>query len=340
MRFQFSPGFTGAVISLLALALVFGAGCSKDNGGEPAPPPTCAISDVNTSLSDSWLTGENVNIRWSGNGVPSTVVIELLKGGEVVETIAPAAPNKPAGFYPWKATTGGQPNGSDFGIRVTGTDAGSCTDQVTGLTIIEVGGCGITFTADLGTDPITAGESFEITWDSFHTSGKVDIELWTTGVDMPLGDRVGIIAFDLPDNGSHTWTVDSFHNGTYGFYRYVIRDAAVGDCEVASSPFSMIDDDNCSIIVGGIIPGKDYHDSEVVNLGFSQTNGNGIVDLQLFAGNVFVGHISTNVPIAAGFAWTVSDFGYTGTNNLYIIRAFDTTDRYCDGESVRFTILR
>ena len=112
MRLQFIHRVKFVVLPILALAIGFGAGCGGDSGGDPEPTPECAISAVNTGLDDSWLTGEEVNIRWTHNGVPGTVDIALLKGGAPVSTIATATGND--GFFSWtQASTGGQANGAD-----------------------------------------------------------------------------------------------------------------------------------------------------------------------------------------------------------------------------------
>ena len=86
MRIQLNRGVKRVTVPVLALLLTMMCGCGGDSGSEPDPTPVCAISDLNTSLEDSWLSGEAVNIRWTQNGVPSTVRIDLLKAGQVVET--------------------------------------------------------------------------------------------------------------------------------------------------------------------------------------------------------------------------------------------------------------
>ncbi len=324
-----------ALLALLIVAVI-GAGCGGDDGGSPPPPPPCAISDLNTSQQNAWLTGDIINIRWLQNGVPGTVVIELLKAGAVVDTIAAAAAN--SGFYPWLADISGQSSGSDFGFRVTGTGTAACTDQVDGLTIRDVNGCSYTYTA--GADSVQAGDEFEITWLGVNTSGVVDIELWTSGIGGLLGDKVGDIAIGAPDNGSYTWTVDSFNNGTYDFYRYVIRDAQVADCSVNGPRFRMIDDDICTIGVTGPPMAVDLGDTVLIQL--EQRGGSGFVDLRLYMGNEFLrgGVIADNVSVLDNYKWAATDFGNLGDNTRYNIRAVGVADPYCVGRSDDFTINR
>ena len=337
MQFQFIHRVKFGVLPLLALTIGFGVGCGGDDGGGPEPEPECAISAVNTGLEDSWQTGEEVNIRWTHNGVPGTVDIALLKGGAPVSTIATATGND--GFFSWtQASTGGQANGSDFGIRVTGTGVAACSSEVNDLTIIDVSGCDITFTGVLGL--VTAGESFDITWTGFHTSGTVDIELWTSSFGDELDQQVGTVVSGAADNGTYTWTVDSFNNGSYGFYRYVIRDPDVADCEAVSGQFAMIDEVNCAIGVLGPATQATWDNGDQMLITFTATNSSGVVNLRLYAGNEWVpgGLIADNVTMAVGFTWTVTDFGFTTSNTNYKIKAIDAADGYCTGDSDRFTI--
>ncbi len=328
-----------AVLLVLLLALV--AGCGSDSGGDPDPDPTCAISGVNMDGADSWHTGAQVNIRWTQNGVPGTVLIELLKGGAVVGTIAAAGAND--GFHPWVVTTGGQANGSDFGVRVTGVGSPSCFAEVNNLTITDVTGCNFTFNSV--PELISAGDSVTISWVSDHTSGTVDIELWTASFGNTLDDTVGTIAMDATDTGSYTWLVDSFHNVDlvtfpYDNYRYVIRDRQVPGCEAVSERFDLFDDEICSITVYGPSHGQVFAQGDTLQIQLLQDNGNGVVKLQLYAGNEFVtgGLIVADHAVIDDFFWIVNDYGFTTPSTAYNIRAFDAIDRYCTGESDRFTI--
>ncbi len=339
MHFQFSHRLKFVWLPLLALAVGFGVGCGGDSGGDPKPEPTCAISAVNTGLEDSWLTDDDdVSIRWTQNGVPSTVDIALLKGGQPVATIATGTAND--GFFSWtQISTGGQDNGSDFGIRVTGAGVASCSSEVNDLTITDVNGCAITFTAAL--DTMHAGDTFDITWTGFHTSGSVDIELWTSSFGNELGRLVGTVAMGAVDNGSYNWTVDSFHNSAdYAFYRFVIRDPGVPDCETASDQFAIIDDEICEIGVFGPPTEPSWDNGDQMLITFTASNSSGVVNLRLYAGNEWVpgGIIADNVNLVDGYMWTVSDFGFTTSSTSYNIRAADAADGYCIGESDRFTI--
>jgi len=322
---------------LLIIAVFSLGGCQKsETGSVTTLPARCDISGVNTTLFQSGTVGEAVNIRWIQNGVPATVRLELLLGGAVVDTIATAAAN--IGFFPWVADIGDRVGGSDFGIRVSGNGVPDCQDEVNGLTIINISGCSLTYTANR--DTVWAGQNFDLTWDRYHTSPAVDLELWTTAFGNVLDELAGTIATGVPNTGSYIWVADSFNRGTYDFYRIVLRDAISPACADTSLAFAMIDETNCTVTVSGVGPSVPLSLGDSVLIMIDQVNGSGLVDLRLYAGNVFVsgGFIADNVPVANSFTWVVDDFGFQLSPNNYRIRAIDANDRYCVGMSDRFTI--
>lgn len=341
MRIQLSGSVKCGVVVVLVLLLALGSGCGGDGGSEPEPEPQpdCEITGVSTGFEDTWQANGTsvVNIRWTHNSVPGTVEIELLKGGAPVLTIASGTPND--GYHPWIASTGGQANGSDFGIRVTGTGEADCRDQIEGLTIIDVTGCNIAFAADI-IEETSAGQEIDITWTSQNTSGRLDIELWTAAFGNQVDERVGVIVLDTPDDGLFTWTLDSFNNGSDDTYRFLIRDPNVPGCEAVSTAFRMTDDEVCSIAVRGPQLGDVYDLGDSVPLQIDQNNGSLVVNLRLYTGNEAVpfGNIADNVSVVRDTTWTVTDFNHVGARNRYKIKAFDATDSYCTGVSETFTI--
>jgi len=278
-----------------------------------------------------------VSIRWAHTGTPKTVLIEALKGEEVVGIIAESSAND--GYHSWSASTNGQANGSDFGIRVSGTDSGECAAEITGMTITNVSGCDLVISALPAS--LLANQEFEITWGSQFTSGMVDIELWTSFNGSGLLDQVGIIAFGVADTGSFPWLVDSFHNGTYAHYKLVVRDAQVLTCESVSPSFRMIDEDNCTITIGGPAQAQVFFEGDVLAFQLEQSQGSNFLNLRLYTGNVFVsgGFIADNVSVSRDTSWVVNDFDHTGDNTRFRVKAFDVVDGYCTGVSDYFTIM-
>jgi len=88
-------------ICLLSLSVII-FGCGSDETSEPTVV-LCSITELSAGGGITWLTGEPVSIRWAHTGTPKTVLIEALKGEEVVGIIAESSAND--GYHSWSAST-------------------------------------------------------------------------------------------------------------------------------------------------------------------------------------------------------------------------------------------
>ena len=330
-------GLAGGIL-LVAMSGLYGCG-GDDGGGGGIDPLPCAITNVSTGAQTSWLVGVPntiANLRWDHQGTATAVKIELLKAGLVVSTVAASTAND--GFYAWTPSTDGQPNGNDFGLRVSALGETGCSGEKNGLTLTNVAGCSFTWTT-AGLDTLNAGDAMSLTWTSASTSGTVDIELWEDAVELKL---VGVIAAGIPDNGQYEWDpVDSFNAGTKDRYKLRLSESNVPGCEAYSSEFRLVDNVLCGCAVTGFSADSVWSLGQVMHLDLSQTNGSGFVNLRLLTGALPVagGIIANNVPVSQVFDWTVSDFGYTGADRTkFHIRATDAADGYCVGVSDVFRI--
>jgi hypothetical protein len=334
---------SGRLLAILILMVigVLMAGCGGGgSGGEPIEPQPCSITGVSTGTESSWLAGLDgpANLRWSHTGSAAAVRIELLKAGVVVATVAASTPND--GFYAWTPATGGQPNGSDFGLRVTALGETGCAGEKTGLTLTDVTGCNLAWTSTV-VDSLTAGQSTVLTWTGGNTSDSVDIELWQDdlGGEPQL---VGVVVAGTPDDGSYTWNpIDSFNFGTNDWFELHIADAVVPGCEAVSDVFRLVDNVNCACTIYGISDSASFTLGQTVPLTVSQEHGNGLVILKLMAGAEPVpgGTIVVDIPVEVAWDWAVSDYGYTGADRTkFHVKAIDATDGYCVGISDVFSI--
>lgn len=324
---------------LLAVSVGVG-GCGDDDesvgGTEPLP---CAITNVNTGARTSWLVGlgEPLVVRWDHQGSAAAVRIDLLKGGVPVLVVAASAPN--TDYFPWVApTTGGEPDGSDFGLRVTALGETGCAGEKTGLTLTDVTGCNLSWTMTPLTE-INAGEALSLEWSSTATGGLVDIELWQNAVEAQL---VGVVVRETPDDGEFTWNpVDSFNFGTSDTFYLRLSASLVPGCEASTDPFRMVDAEVCACRVTGFGAGATVSVGDNLGLILEQDFGSGRVDLRLLAGAEPVpgGFIAVDVPVDQVCNWIVTDYGYTGADReRFRIRATDAVDGYCVGQSDVFTI--
>jgi len=337
--------FKGTAV-LGGFLLVLGAGLGGCGGGGDdgggTTPVACAITNVSVGTDTTWLIGVDgpINVRWNHAGSATAVKIDLLKAGAVVAVVAASTAND--GLHPWVApSTGGQPDGSDFGLRVTALGETGCAGEMNGLTLIDVSGCALAWSMpELGT--VTAGNALSLEWTGVDTGGLLDIELWQDdlGGEPQL---VGVVAADTPDDGQFTWDpVDSFHFGTDDWFFLRLSAPLVPGCDDAMvGPFRMIDEELCACRVTGFSAGSVFAEGQTMALTLEQDFGSGRVNLRLLSGAELVpgGIIADNVPVDQVYNWIVNDFNYTGaTRNRFRIKATDTFDGYCVGQSDVFTI--
>jgi hypothetical protein len=341
--------FTLPVLLLVMFVFLAQGGCGGDDDpGNPAPE-ACSISVTNPISGASYWNGDDVSIRWRKTGSASQVDIKLLKGDNVVGNIGV---EENTGYQGWTATTFGAATGDDYAIRVTAVGEDGCGDDSGRFTIINTEGCTLDFTInyDPDEDPDTpffleAGQEFEITWDSYHTAGSVDIELLRG--DLPEDAPVGYIVSNTPDDGSFVWTVDSLHQGTYEFFYLRISARGVDGCSALSEQFPIIDEDICEILVNEPQPGTLWNVGEIVTITFTALDpATSRVQIGLYQGIELAvsltpdqGYITVdNTGMPQDFSWMVDLTGYEPQGNEYRIVVRDADDQYCFGRSERFTI--
>lgn len=342
------PGRGGVAIALnliavliMGLALAGGlAGCGGGGGGDGTDPDPCSITNVRTGTVTSWLVGVDgpVAVRWDHTGTAANVRIDLLKAGAVVAAVEASTAND--GFYSWALSTGGQPDGADFGLRVTALGETGCAGEKNGLTLVDVSGCNLAWTVNVP-DSITAGASWPLTWTGGATSGHVDLELWQDDLGS-LPEYVGLIVADTPDDGQYQWdNVDSFEFGTNDWFVLRVSDPRVPGCEAFSEPFQLVDNVVCGTQVLGFSAGSIFNEGDALVLTFEQLNGSGLVNLRLLTGTIPVtgGLIAMNVPVDQAYHWTVNDYGSTEPDRTkFHIQVTDAANGYCVDVSDAFTI--
>ncbi len=331
--------FKLSVFVFLAAVILIQAGCGDSDDPVEPGPEDCSININFPAAGSSYQSGDQLRIRWDETGSASEVEINLLKGGSLVALIDTVA-NVESRL--WNVDPMGSPSGDDFAIQITAVDEIGCTDTSDEFTIINTTGCALAFTmAD--TAFLDAGMEYEITWDSSSTTGFLDIEL----LRADLGDDrpVGYIVSNIQDSGSYLWTVDSLHEGTYGFFFLRISDGNVEGCMTTSETFAINDADICEIWINAPQPGAVWVVGETQEIAFTAVDPTTThVDISLYEGIQFVNHIEPNVPVTETgvqqvVQWMVSTIGSTSPGTTYKIKVSDSSDGYCVGWSEPFTIL-
>jgi len=329
-------------LSVLIAASAAVIGCSKDDG-PVEPPKTCSIEMVSPTGGSTYYTGDPVNIRWNTSGYPSTVDIELVRGALDTFIVQGTANS---GFYPWTFRAYGYGTHDDYQIRVTGTGQAACFDTTAQFTLVSLSGCQITFPySSKDTIPTqTAGDVFTIEWTGVNTSNVLQLELWNTSFAPAFTPEEPYFVIDpaVEDDGSYDWTVNSFNNSDDAIYRWRLRDVHLGTCVATSYQFRLIDNELCAIVIGGIDKGVTYDPGSTLPITVIGTNLPGNVDMVLVgSGGPLPGGtmVEDFDPMSGPYLWTVTDYGYTGTN-AYRVRVTSTDDPYCSAVSDQFSIAR
>ncbi len=331
-----------ATLLIIILSGFHLGGCGGDDATPAGPAAACSLEIISPRAGDSMLGDDWVYIRWNKAGGDPAVRIELARGTDAPRLIvADYVPTTTPSSYAWHVSTLGLPSGADFRLRVTAREDTACFATVDSLEVLQVAGCHFTLMDSI--PDLEAGETFRIEWSGYETTGEVDLSLYLTGPGGNPSDWVGDIAIELPDVGYFDWEVDTFHRGTYDFYRLRIVDSAIRFCEVFSPPIAIRDEVNCSVQITGISRDRVYAPGEEVPLVIDGVEFSGRADLRLYAGNLRVngGLIVGNYDVSLGvYFWAVADFGWNEGNDRYHVRAYDAQDPYCWGETERFTITR
>jgi len=348
MNRRLRPPVAAGLAATLAAAALLGAvvgGCGGDDAAPTPPPAACSITNVSTGLQTSFLSNEEIPISWDHTGSAPYVSIELVADGAVVQVISASTYND--GVRLWPADIGDAPSRDDYGIVVTALDEDGCSGRIDGIAITNVGGCTITPAPVVSgpgatTDTLMAGDAYTIEFDAVRSSGLLDIELW---YDPPQVDAeyVGYIALDAPADQPCVWDpVDSFNykptTVSHNYYKFKFVDRAVDGCEAWSNAFRIVDNDVCITTVSGIAENAHLVSNSFVAVDLGQSGGAGTVDLVLYASGALVTQIAYDVPTVPGYQWKVDDYGYTGSNGSYQIKAIDTADMSCVGYSFKFYI--
>ncbi|MBU8869925.1 MAG: GPI anchored serine-threonine rich family protein [Gemmatimonadales bacterium] len=340
-----------AVPVFLALFMLIQIGCNSDEDITDSVGP-CGITMTRPLQGEVFLSGEEVKIYWDKSGLPDSVDIELLKNGQAVGEIVGSEEND--GFYFWEAENMEQDNGSDFSVRVTALGEDGCSGESNMFSLTDVDGCSHEFlTPEANPDPLPDGyqpmeliadgdATYEITWFSSFTSGKVNLEL------MHYNDVIGYIAQAQPDSlQSYLWTIDSLHLGTEFGFKILISDTKVASCRTISPWFTIVDNDVCEIRI--LAPRDGVGGSEVTmyagdifNIEWSSTQVEGSLQIALNYQDEQIALIASNVDPALGsFEWTVAvlDWPEENTANYQIVINDDNNSiADCIGVSDAFLI--
>jgi len=126
---------------------------------------------------ETWLRGSKPSITWTSYEAGTSVKIELLKAGSVVQTIASTTPNS-GSYTSWTVPTGLKP-GSDYKIRISSTGTTTINDTSNSFFTISDK---MLVTSPNGGETLIRGSKPSISWTSYGAGTAVKIELLKAGV--------------------------------------------------------------------------------------------------------------------------------------------------------------
>jgi hypothetical protein len=211
-----------ATILLLVSLSFLGCGSDDDDNPTGVPAVACSIDLTNPVTGERFLPGavdsQTVKIRWEKAGGSAMVNIDLLKGGVDVTRLVEGGLN--SGYYSWRADNHGQEDGTDFSVRVSSYTDSGCSSVSDEFILRNTIGCDVDFT-NIFADSLHVGDEVTLTWENIDTPGLVDILL-------ELRDHESqVLAVDQPQNGSFTWTVDTFGMGTNDRFTFRVVDTLI-----------------------------------------------------------------------------------------------------------------
>ena len=166
-------------------------------------PPYISIKSPNAT--STWMQGHTCKINWTTYNTSAYVNLFLYDiSGHFFSPIASHVSN--TGSYSWTVPT----NLTDGNYKIYVNDYyNSGIHAISNSFVIT----SIKITSPMSSDVWIPGHSYSIDWNSYGTSGYVDIYL-----DDSLGHYISTIATHISDTGSYNWTVPTIADGNYEIY--------------------------------------------------------------------------------------------------------------------------
>ncbi len=284
------------------------SGAADESDGAFAIHQSCAITVVEPHGGQTVIEGAPVLITWLRNGTcEGPVRIELLRAGEVCNTIAAELPN--SGSHLWTAERCGT---LTAGYRVRITDLASGRGAESAGTFSIEAACALRLYQPNGGEAWVAGRSETISWlRTGACSGQVVIELLRDGVLCET------IAEAAPNTGRFIWQARQVGGRSAG-YRIRITDPASGAVCQSHGPFSIQDPCKLELLWpdGGerLVSGR----GEFITWDALSTCG-GSVRIELLRGSELCRTIASTTANDGIQAWNPEPCGESGSDYRIVI---------------------
>jgi len=270
----------------------------------------CSLALLAPTGGEAWSVGAHAEILWiAAGGCGEAVRLELLQGGTVCRTIAPAAPN--IGAFGWTVQRCDELD-SDYTLRTTDPTTGAADSSAAAFTIAP--GCLILVTSPNGGETLRTGEPFELTWE--FTGGcarSVALEL------VRAGAPCATIASPAANSGSYSWTAAQCDGAATG-YRLRVTDLGSDHYDESDAEFAIESD--CLLTPTYPAGGETLCFGDKIDLTWDDSAAcSDTVRLELLLDGELCATIATGVANVGSHNWEVAGCGNETTG--YQVRIVD-----------------
>jgi hypothetical protein len=250
--------------------------------------PPCQIAVTSPNGGETWKKSTSHDITWNSTDCAESVLIELLRTGDLCRVIADATPDD--GRFTWTADNCGPSSG--YSIRVTGP----CGVSDTSNAVFSIPECSLSLTSPNGGERWIPGSQQTITWNSTICGDLLRISL------MENGGLCQTIVANAPNNGSFTWTVQTC-DAVGCNYKVRLTDLETNKIEESAAPFCVCPP--CVPTVSSPNGGESWEEGTAQEIRWDPVAGcDANVKLELIRSNAVCLSIAPSTPNDGSFIWT------------------------------------
>ena len=275
---------------------------------------------VSPNGGELYYANQTATIRWvKMDGISNVRIDYSLNNGSNWTSVASNAPN--TGTYEWTVPS---QTSTQCLVRIRDAQDGDPTD--TSDNVFEISDAsGLTVDEPNGGEYLIIGNSYDVKWTAFNSSGQVMLE-----ASRDNGTTWETIEDSTPDDGTYQWMV----NGPTSNNCLVrITDADGSPSDVSNEVFSIIETPTLTVVYPN--GGESVSIDDPLNVQWTSENTSGTVKIELSRdGGFSFKTIASNYSDTGSWPWTA-----TGPeSDQCIIRISDTNGLVSDNSDSPFTI--
>jgi len=170
------------------------------------------------------------------------------------------------------------------------------------------------------------GSTQNITWNSSGVTGNIIIKL------MKGGTMLGSIAYNIPNTGSYSWTINSISGNSIApgsDYKILVRSFDDHSNEDQSNSNFTIGSTSSGSSITVITPngGENWQIGTTHNITWNSSGVTGNIIIKLMKSGSMLGSIAYNIANTGSYSWTINDIAGNpiapGNDYKILVRSFD-----------------